>query len=50
LICPTPEAEYFCKQGWTETIAADELICPSGKSSAGADGFRNGIATADELR
>jgi hypothetical protein len=23
LICPTGEAEYFCKRGWT-------LICPTG--------------------
>src|ERR1700736_6513027 len=28
MICPTGEAEYFCKGGWT----AKSLICPSGKS------------------
>jgi hypothetical protein len=26
MICPTGEAKYFCKQGWT----ANSLICPSG--------------------
>ena len=29
LICPTGEAKYFCKWGWT----ANSLICPSGKSA-----------------
>jgi hypothetical protein len=28
MICPTGEAKYFCKRGWT----ANSLICPSGKS------------------
>src|ERR1700694_1586367 len=27
VICPTGEAKYFCKWGWT----ANSLICPSGK-------------------
>src|SRR6267154_6094878 len=31
VICPTPEAKYFCKGGWT----ANSLICPSGTSGSG---------------
>jgi hypothetical protein len=34
LCLPIGEAEYFCKGGWTRHNSVDEVICPSGKSTA----------------
>ena len=31
LICPTAEAEYFSRRGWTGVAANSRLICPSGR-------------------
>jgi hypothetical protein len=32
LICPTGEAEYFFRKGWTSKFVGRSVICPSGKS------------------
>jgi hypothetical protein len=32
LICPTREAEYFFRKGWTNNLVGRSLICPTGKS------------------
>jgi hypothetical protein len=34
LICPTGEAKYFFRKGWTSNFVGRSLICPSGKSRA----------------
>src|ERR1700738_795815 len=41
VICPTAQAKYFCKKGWTG-FRARLLICPSGKSLALSDGWFGG--------